>query len=211
MAQFLHRYRWAITALLGLLALLAGWLLWKPAEPPPRPVRAVLVFTPTPLPTASPVPTATPMPLLVYVSGAVVRPGVYALSPGARVVDALEAAGGATAQADLVRINLARRVQDEEQIHIPRRGEQALPLPTPMGSTSAGSSPGGGAGGPVNINTAGLAELDALPGIGPGYAQRIIDYRQAHGPFVSIEDIQNVPGIGAATFARIRDLITVGD
>jgi competence protein ComEA len=131
---------------------------------------------------------------------------VYALPAGARLADALAAAGGAGPQADLETINLARRLQDEEHVHIPRRGETPRPEPTPL---PVGATPSAPSGGKVNINTAGLAELDSLPGIGPGYAQRIIEYRQAHGPFSSIEELQNVPGIGPATFARIRDLITV--
>ncbi|MGB9723617.1 MAG: ComEA family DNA-binding protein, partial [Chloroflexia bacterium] len=170
------------------------------------PAAAVIVYTPTPLPTDLPRPTATPPPIVVYVSGAVRHPGVYALPAGARLADAVAAAGGADPQADLDQINLARRLQDEEHVHIPRRGETPRPEPT---SPPAGVTPSGASGGKVNINTAGLEELDRLPGIGPGYAQRIIEYRQAHGPFASIEEIQNVPGIGPATFARIRDLITV--
>jgi len=107
-----------------------------------------------------------------------------------------------------VGINLARRVYDEEQIHIPRHGEPTRTWPTPVPPTAAAGTSGAGAG-KVNINTAGLAELDSLPGIGPGYAQRIIDHRESHGPFHTIDEIQDVPGIGAATFARIRDLIVV--
>ncbi|MGC8874582.1 MAG: ComEA family DNA-binding protein [Chloroflexia bacterium] len=177
-----------------------GWTVTQPQTPSPRPI---LVVTPTPEPSPTPLPTATPAPVVVYVSGAVVRPGVYALPAGARVADALAAAGGATAEADLVHLNLARRLHDEEQVYVPRKGE-----PTPVWPTGAPSSGGGGRS-KVNINTAGVAELDTLPGIGPGYAQRIVDYRQQHGPFRTIEDLQKVPGIGPATFARIRDLITV--
>ncbi len=202
----LRPLRWPLTVGLLLLTLIGGVLLWRPASPSAPPAAAVVVYTPTPRPTEVPLPTATPPPIVVYVSGAGVRPGVYALPAGARLADALAAAGGASSQADLEAINLARRLQDEEHVHIPRRGETPRPEPTPL---PAGAAPSGPSGGKVNINTAGLAELDSLPGIGPGYAQRIIDYRQAHGPFSSIEEIQNVPGIGPATFARIRDLITV--
>jgi competence protein ComEA len=129
---------------------------------------------------------------------------VYTLPASARVADALAAAGGATPEADLVRLNLARRLHDEEQIHVPRKGEPTFTPPT-----VASFSSNGGSTGKVNINTASVVELDALPGIGPGYAQRIVDYREQHGPFRTIEDLQKVPGIGPATFARIRDRITV--
>ena len=203
----LHRFRWAITAGLVVLAIGVCYLLWRPAPAEPPPVAAIIVFTPTPAPTARPTPSPSPPPLVVYVSGAVVRPGVYALPPDARVADALAAAGGATAEADLAQINLARRIHDEEQIHIPRQGEPTLPIPTPV--LAVAKAPGGSTGGKVNINTASAAELDALPGIGPGYAERIVSYRESNGPFEKVEDIQNVPGIGPATFERIRGLITV--
>jgi competence protein ComEA len=152
--------------------------------------------------------TAIPPPIVVYVSGAVLRPGVYALPQGARVADALVAAGGATGEADLTRINLARRVRDEEQVHIPQPGETPLLVPTPLLPTTVTPAEGGAVG-PININTASAAQLDGLPGIGPGYAQRIVEYRESHGPFARTEEIQNVPGIGPATFDKIKDLITV--
>ncbi len=203
----LQRYRWALTVGLVLLAGVAGRLLWRPAAPAPPPVSAVAVYTPTPLPTEIPPPTPTLPPIQVYVCGAVSYPGVYALPAGARVVDALQAAGGADEEADLSQVNLARRVRDEEQIYIPCRGEptRAIPgadsPPTPVGAAPQPAK--------VDINTAGLAELDGLPGIGPGYAQRIVDYRTSHGPFRSTDEIQNVPGIGPTTYSRIKDLIVV--
>jgi competence protein ComEA len=204
-----QRFRWAITVGLVLLTIGGCYLLWRPAASEPPPAAAILVYTPTPAPTETPVPTATPPPLIVYVSGAVAQPGVYTLPPDARVADALSAAGGATAEADLAQINLARRIHDEEQIHIPRQGDPTLPAPAPTPAPAVASA--GGSPGKVNINTASAAELDTLPGIGPGYAERIIAYREANGPFQHIEDIQNVPGIGPATFARIKGLITTGD
>lgn len=204
----LHRFRWSITVGLVLVTIGGCYLLWRPAAREPPPAAAILVYTPTPAPTATPVPTATPPPLIVYVSGAVAQPGVYTLPPGARVVDALSAAGGATAEADLAQVNLARRIYDEEQIHVPRQGDPTPPAPPPTPAPAAASS--GGSPGKVNINTASAAELDTLPGIGPGYAARIVAYRETNGPFQRSEEIQNVPGIGPATFARIKDLITVG-
>ncbi len=203
----LHRFRWLITAGLVLLTIGACYLLWRPAPPEPAPVAAIVVYTPTPPPSPTPAPTPAPPPIIVYVSGAVAHPGVYALPPDARVADALAAAGGPLDGADLAPVNLARRLRDEEQVHIPRPGETPLALPTPL--LPAAATPGGGTAGLVNINAASAAELDSLPGIGPGYAQRIVEYRESHGPFATVEEIQNVPGIGPATFARIRDLITV--
>lgn len=206
--EYLHRYRWVLAAALVLLAGLGIYLWGKPASPAPPPLSAIVVYTPTPHPTVPPTPTPTLAPIVVYVSGAVLRPGVYALPAGSRVADALAAAGGASAEADLLRINLARRVHDEEQIYIPQRGETPPVLPTAAIPPPAGT-PAPAVSGKINLNTASVAELDSLPGIGPGYAQRIVDYRESHGPFRSIEEIQNVPGIGPATFARIKDLITV--
>lgn len=197
-----RRLWWVVLPLL----LLAGVALSRAGNgaqataPSPRPI---VVLTPTPEPSPTPSPTATPTPVVVYVSGAVVHPGVYTLPAGARVADALAAAGGATPEADLAHLNLARRLRDEEQVYVPRQGEPTLPPATGVPSSNSATP------GKVNINTADVAELDTLPGIGPGYAQRIVAYREQHGPFRTIEDLQKVPGIGPATFARVRDLITV--
>lgn len=207
--EYLRRFRWGITAALILLTAGGGYLLLRPAPSAPAAAAPIEVYTPTPLPTEALPPTPTPAPIVVYVSGAVTEPGVYALPAGARVGDALQAAGGATPEADLVHVNLARRIQDEEQVHIPRQGEPTLALPASVNSASAAGVPSEQTGGLLNINTATAEELDALPGIGPGYAQRIIDHRENQGPFKTIDEIQNVPGIGASTFARIRTLITV--
>ena len=144
-------------------------------------------------------PTPTPGPLRVYVSGAVQNPDVYLLPPGSIVKDALVAAGGAITEADLVNINLAHPVADGEQVHVPRVGEQS-PVRLP--------SVGPWAPAKVNVNTADLAALEALPGIGPELAQRILDYRQAHGPFAQIEDLLDVPGIGTGILEKIREEIT---
>jgi len=175
-----------------------------------RPAPAPIVIHPmTPLPTATSAPTATPAPVQVYVSGAVAHPGVYTLPWDSRAEQAIAAAGNATSDADLVRVNLAQRVYDEQQIYVPCKAEEVTPtLPTPVPHTpSAGaSSPSGQR---ISINTADAAELETLPGIGPVLAQRIIDYRQSHGPFRKPEDIRKVSGIGDGIFKRIQDLITV--
>jgi competence protein ComEA len=135
------------------------------------------------------------------------NPDVYELSCGSIVKDAIEAAGGPTGEADLNRINLARRVHDEEQIYVPQRGEESPPVSPPSGSSL--SSPSSQEGDKVNINTATAKELNTLPGIGPVKAQSIIDYRTTNGPFRSIEDLKNVSGIGDATFEKLKEKITV--
>ena len=156
----------------------------------------------------------TPMPLRVHVAGAVVAPGVYTLAPGSIVQDALAAAGGATGQADLTHLNLAHRLQDGEQVLVPELAPtSAIPsTAAPTASSGVTSTPGPAtpsSGNRLNINTASAAELDTLPHVGPALAQRIVDYRTAHGPFRAVEDIMQVSGIGPATFADIKDLITI--
>ncbi len=150
---------------------------------------------------------------LVYVCGAVRTPGVVRVPAGARVADALDLAGGPTSRAELAAVNLAAKVVDGQQILVPEKG-QAAAAPATASAAGAGSSTGAGlaaapAGGLVNINTATLEQLDALQGVGPSTAQKIIDYRTANGPFSSIDDIKNVSGIGDAKFAAMKDAITV--
>lgn len=151
-------------------------------------------------------PVPTEKPIIVHISGAVPRPGVYALPDGARVQDIISAAGGFLAEADKELINLARVLEDGEKLEIPYAEGFSPVLPTPVQSIII---PGDDED-LININTASSFELETLPGIGPAIAQRIIEYREANGPFLAIEDIVNVSGIGPGTYERIRDLITVG-
>lgn len=193
----------ALTLLFLLLLSLQSFRAQRPEVSP------IVIHPITPQPSATMRPTATPGPVTVYVSGAVARPGVYSLPWYSRVQEALVAAGEATTDADLVRVNLAQRVCDEQQIYVPHKSEEVIPvLPTPRPTAL---NPGGlpPSDQPININAADAVQLEALPGIGPVLAQRIIEWREAHGPFTGIEDIKKVRGIGDATYERILDMITV--
>ena len=171
--------------------------------------------TATPAPPPTPLPTATSGPLRVYVSGAVVNPAVYALPPGSIIDDAVRAAGGLSADADPVAVNLAGPLADGMQIYVPTVDEGA-PTPPPVSAILPTADPGasrmGGVtvSGLIDINLATQADLEMLPGIGPTMATNIIAHREANGPFVTIEAIMDVPGIGEGKFAAMKDLITVG-
>lgn len=152
-----------------------------------------------------------PTTIKVYVSGAARRPGVYELSADARLDDALQAAGGPTSDAALEMINLAKRLADEDHIHIPgqvdtgaRRVQDEASLPTAPAGLSEQDGPGR-----LNINTATVEELTSLPNIGPSRAAAIVDYREREGPFSSVDDLMNVGGIGEKITDSIRDLVAV--
>jgi competence protein ComEA len=163
-----------------LIGLLAAGIIWL-AVSPARGQEVTLL------------PTVTPGLLTVYVSGAVATPGVYTLPEGSRVEAAITEAGGLLPGAETSNINLAMLVTDGQQINIPGIVDTS--------HVNAGR---------VNINSATLADLETLPGIGPTTAQNILNYRLQQGPFQVIQEIQNVPGIGPATFAVIQDYISVG-
>jgi competence protein ComEA len=145
---------------------------------------------------------AEPRPrLVVHVVGAVRRPGLYRIADGARIADALRRAGGATRRADLSLVNLAAPVSDGTQIVVPRRAP-------PAAAGTAPASPGGApATGPIHLNTATPEQLDELPGVGPVTAQKIIDYREQHGAFSSVDDLDAIPGIGPARLEQLRELV----
>src|SRR3954452_14784831 len=136
--------------------------------------------------------------IVVDVGGRVRHPGLVTLPAGSRVADAIAAAGGPLRPADLARINLAARVSDG----------QLLLIGVPGATAEAGTGPGGGSG-PVDLNSATVDQLDALPGVGPVLAQRIVDWRQANGGFRTIDDLQQVPGIGARKFSDLKALVVV--
>ena len=147
-------------------------------------------------------PAASQAPdVMVHVCGAVRSPGVVRLPAGARVTDALQVAGGPTAKAELAAVNLAAPVTDGQQIVVPERGAAPVAVAPSSGDSASGAL--------VNINTASLEELDALDGVGPSTAQKIIDYRTVNGGFKTIDEIKEVPGIGDAKFAAMQDSITV--
>ncbi|HUJ55894.1 MAG TPA: ComEA family DNA-binding protein [Gaiellaceae bacterium] len=138
--------------------------------------------------------------LVVDVAGAVRRPGLYRLPSGSRIQNAIVAAGGATRKAQLDAVNLAAPLADGEQVLVPGSGAAAAAV----GSASA-SEPSPSA--PLDLNTATAEQLDALPGVGPVTAQKIIAYRQAHGPFHAVDELQGVPGIGPAKMAQLKGLV----
>jgi competence protein ComEA len=186
------RRRALVGAVLLLVVLALGGRLLLAAGTPPAA---------QPLP---PVPVEPPKPtaVVVHVVGAVHRAGLYRLRQGDRVADAVARAGGATRRADLSLVNLASLVSDGEQIVVPRRGGAGA-------GAGAGGTAGaaGAASGPVHLNGATLEQLDALPGVGPVTAQKILDYRQEHGAFGSVDELDAVPGIGPARLDELRDLV----
>lgn len=169
--------------------------------------------SPAPSSTPSPAPAGVPAGVVVHVAGAVVRPGVYRLADGARVVDATTAAGGPTLDADVARLNLAARLLDGARVYVPRVGEDAPPaaIAPSTGTAVGGGGAGGGAGAPalVDLNQATAEQLDALPGVGPATAANIVAHRRDRGPFRSVDDLLAVTGIGPAKLEQLRPLVTV--
>jgi competence protein ComEA len=188
----LDRRRIVVVAIVLFLVLaLGGRVLLRSGQSAPAPA----LITPT----AEPAPRARAQ-LFVHVVGAVRRPGLYRLAQGSRVADALARAGGATRTAQLELVNLAAPIADGVQVVVPRRG---------IAAASAGQGAGGTASsGPVHLNTATLEQLDALPGVGPVTAQKILDYRQKHGAFGGVEELDAIPGIGPARLDELRGLVT---
>ncbi len=155
-------------------------------------------------PTASSRPTGM---LVVHVAGDVARPGVVRVAAGARVVDAIEAAGGGLPDADLDRLNLAAKVTDGQRVAVAKIG---APAPVEAGAATGGVVPAGGAStGPINLNTATAAQLEELPGIGPSLAAAIIAEREKRGGFTAVTELQDVRGIGELRYADIKDLVSI--
>ncbi|GHJ52118.1 hypothetical protein Nm8I071_14250 [Nonomuraea sp. TT08I-71] len=198
----------ALAAVAVVVVLVAGVWAWR-SRPQAEPVRAApAVGAPE---TSAPAPTASAGQVVVALAGKVRRPGLVRLPAGARVADAIEAADGALPGVDVALLNPARKVTDGELILVgvgAPPGQAAPPGPaTGRGGPAAGGAAQGG--GPVNLNTATLAQLDALPGVGPVLAQRILDHRDQHGGFRSVSDLRQVDGIGDARYEQLKDLVTV--
>ncbi len=187
------------------VVLLVGWTwLDRPVvEPAPEPAESTQPPSP---PASSPTPSVgevaqTASTVVVAVVGQVARPGLVTLPSGARVADAVDAAGGLLPEADPASVNLAAPVSDGQQIAVGVPGAAGPPAPDGSEATTAA--------GPVNVNTAGAPELDQLPGIGPVLAQRIVDHRERQGAFRDVDQLADVPGIGPAILGGLVDLVTV--
>lgn len=177
---------------------------WRQA-PRGEPVPALPALVDTAGASDAPIPAATGVPgepLVVAVSGKVVRPGLVRVPPGARVADVLSAAGGPLPGTDLGAVNLARKVSDGEQV--------AVGVPAAADAVSTSTPPSAGApGAPVDLNTATVAQLDALPGVGPVTAERIVEWRTRNGRFATVEQLREVDGIGERRFGQLRPLVRV--
>lgn len=185
----LARRRVLVAALALLVALLlAGRHLARAGAPTEKPVAAQV----------EPISAESAPKLVVHVVGAVRRPGLYRLPDRSRIADAVTRAGGATRGADLSAVNLAAPVADGVQIVVPTRA--------PLAKGGGGEPPSSEPHGPVHLNTATLEELDALPGVGPVTAQKILDYREQHGAFASIDELDAISGIGPARLEQLREV-----
>jgi competence protein ComEA len=201
------RSRWepwqlVLGAAVAVGALVAALMVLRPTAA--APVEASLPMVATTTTAAGPTATSDPRAeLVVYLVGAVAKPGVYTVKPGSRVDDLVAVAGGLTPDADPARINLAAPVRDGERVAVPRIGE-AMPPPdgTSSGDPSAPTEP-------LDLNAATAAELETLPGIGPATAKAIVDERERNGPFSSVDDLLRVRGIGPAKLDQIRQLVSV--
>lgn len=185
-----------LAAVVLLAAVVAGAMVWRSrpvAEPAPA------------LPAVEPAATDS-AELVVSIAGLVARPGLVRLRPGARVADAVAAAGGPLPGTDLTGVNLARRLSDGEHVVV---GPASAAAPQPGASPAAGgaASGQGGSGARLDLNTATMSDLDALPGVGPVTAQRILDWRAEHGRFATVDQLREVDGIGEARFAQLKDLV----
>lgn len=197
-----------VLAVVGLLAALlaGGYLWWSRPRPEPAPEAVLRPAARPAAPAAVSTPSPSPSAVTVDVVGKVRHPGVVVLPAGARVIDAIKAAGGLRPGTKTGTLNLARQVADGEQVLV-----DVTPPPAPPGSAVApGSAPGAvSPGAPLDLNTATAVQLDQLPGVGPVLAQRIVDYRTQHGGFRSVDELRQVSGIGAAKFGDLKSLVRV--
>jgi competence protein ComEA len=197
--QALLANSFVLGAVLAVIALGAGWFWYRAGLHEPRQI-AARPRSSTVTTTAA---TSSTGDVIVHVSGAVARPGLYHLATGSRVIDAITAAGGATADADTDRINLAARVVDGQHVIVPRHGD---PAPAEAGDGAGATSDPSV---PVSLNGASAAQLEALPHVGPALARAIIDYRERHGGFKSVHELRNIRGIGERVYADLVDRVTL--
>jgi len=199
------RQRLLLFVLAAIVALLLGARLVRGAAPatPAAPLPPVGT-TPAGAPAADPAaadPTPAGGPVVVDVVGAVRRPGLYRFASGSRIADAVRRAGGVTRRAAIAQVNLAAPLADGEQVVVPVRGSPGA------GGAPAAAPAGGSPTAPLDLNTATAEQLDALPGIGPVTAQKILDYRTQHGAFTSVDELDAIPGIGPARIDQLKGLV----
>ena len=188
--------RWRLLVAGCLVVGVVAGALWWLTRQAPVPVESTLpVVEPASVTTT----TAPPGPVVVHVAGAVASPGVQRLPPTARVIDAVDAAGGLTPDADAGQVNLAAEVSDGTQVYVPVEGERP-----PQAAPSVPAS-----GGPVDVNVADGATLETLPGVGPATAAAVIEHRERNGPFTTVDELLEVRGIGEVKLAELRDLVRV--
>jgi len=192
--------RVATGAAVVVAALVVAWFALRPPAGPST--ESVLPLAGSAGDTASASTSTTTVTVVAHAAGAVVHPGVYELRSGARVADLLDAAGGPAPGADVDRLNLAALVTDGERVYVPRLGEAVV-------AADGDSSGGDAASGPLDLNTATMEQLDALPGVGPATAKAILDERKRRGRFRSVDDLLDVRGIGPAKLDALRDLVKV--
>jgi competence protein ComEA len=198
----------------ALAAVIAAVGVWRD-RPVPEPAPSLPLIAAHEQPERSTRPSAPATQLVISVVGRVARPGLVRLADGARVADALDAAGGAPPGTDLLGLNLARKLSDGEQLLVgvapppgqPADGGVQSAPGGPVAGTTGGA--GGGVGSAVDLNAATMEQLDALPGVGPVTAQRILDWRAAHGRFTSVDQLREVSGIGESKYAQLKDLVRV--
>lgn len=206
-----------VTVVVGVVAVAAAaiggwWALRTPAGPDPAEILPMAGSVEISVPGPSPMPD--PGRIVVDVVGAVARPGLHELPATSRVADAVEAAGGLTAEADRLRLNLAEPLIDGARLWVPEVGESAGPeivsVTAGTGDGGRAGAGGGRAGAPLDVNTADAAALEELPGIGPALAAAIVEHRRQSGPFTTVDELVEVSGIGPAKLEQIRPLATVG-
>ena len=207
----------AATVVLGALgvaaAAIGGW--WALRAPPgPDPAEILPMAGSVEIPVPSPPVAPDSGRIVVDVVGAVARPGLHELPAGSRVADAVAAAGGLTAEADRMRLNLAEPLGDGSRLWVPAIdepvGPEVVAVTAGAGSPGRKGASGGLAGAPLNVNTAEAAALEELPGIGPALAAAIVEHRRRSGPFATVDELVEVSGIGPAKLEQIRPLATVG-